>query len=137
MRNSIVFLSALSLAPYVVQAQALKRVYVVGHDTWEASSSMILSSGSGSAVAHAGVRRANTEQIANLAKACTDITVTSDSSKADLFIVWDTKTWAQTSWAGHQNEFTVYNKACDLVGAGEAHAVSGAAKDIYKILHQH
>jgi hypothetical protein len=137
MRNPIVLLLTLILAAYAVQAQTVRRVYVVDHDTWEASSTMILNSGNGSFTAHAGVRRVNTEQITNLAKVCTDITVTNDSSKADFFIVWDTKTWAQTSWTGHQNEFAIYNRTGDLVGAGESHAISGAAKDICKILHQH
>jgi hypothetical protein len=119
-----------------VQAQESKRVYIVDHDSWEASSAAILNSGSGVATAQAGIRRVNTEQVNNLAKACSKIVVTSDPSKADLFVVWDTKTWQQTSWTGHQNEFAVYNRGGDLVGSGDAHTISGAAKDVCKILQK-
>ena len=119
-----------------IQAQTSKRVYVVDHDSWEASSAAILNSGNGVATAQAGIRRVNTEQVNNLAKACPSIVVTSDSAKADLFVVWDTKTWQQTSWTGHQNEFAVYNRGGDLVGSGDSHTISGAAKAACKILQK-
>jgi hypothetical protein len=35
-----------------------------------------------------------------------------------LVVVWDTKTWQQTSWSGHQNEYTVYDSKGDLVKWG-------------------
>jgi hypothetical protein len=49
-------------------------------------------------------------------------------------VVWDTKTWQQTSWSGHQNEYTVYDSKGDLVGSGAAHKMTNAAKEICGIL---
>lgn len=135
-------LVVLACALSALAQQSTVRVYVADRDEWESSSvaythaevnrdSGSLNSGARS---QSGIRRVNTEQVKNLNKACPSVTITGDPSKADYFIVWDVKTWQQTSWAGHQNEYTVYQKDGDLLGSGDAHTISGAAKGICKAL---
>jgi len=70
------------------------------------------------------------QAIKTLNHACPSLTITSSREKADFIVVWDIKTWAQTSWSGHQNEFAVYDKAGDLIKSGAAHKQTNAAKDI-------
>ncbi len=139
--------------PTMTAAQNAKRVLIADRDTWEASSTSFVH-GSETAECHqdsgcgengsltagsrsqAGIRRVNTEQVKNLNKACPDLGITNNPARADYFVVWDVKTFAQTSWTGHQNEFTIYDKAGDLVGSGDAHTISGAAKNICKLLQK-
>jgi hypothetical protein len=51
-----------------------------------------------------------------------------------IFLSWDSKTWQQTSWGGHENEFTLYNAEKDVLGTGAAHHMKNAAKDICKLI---
>ena len=106
------------------------RVLIVDKDSFQAAGVAV----NGVAGFQAGVRPINTEQVKSFNKACPAITITSNPERADYIVVWDTKTWAQTSWSGHQNEFAVYDKAGDLVGSGATHKISNAAKDICKIV---
>lgn len=102
------------------------RVFVADRDSFEAS---------GNAVSvKAGVRRFNSEQINALNKSCPAVAVTSVRDSADFLVVWDTTSWEQTSWSGHQNQFSVYAKNSDLIQTGKAHRLSAAAKDICKVL---
>lgn len=101
------------------------RVFVGSHESWQQASTIVASSYSGAT---------HTEQIKTLAKECSAVTITDDSARADFFVSWDSKTWQQTSWGGHENEFSVYNAAKDLVGSGNAHHMKNAARDICKLL---
>lgn len=148
-----IFALFIVLPTVMARAQNVKRVLVADRDTWEASSTSFLhgrqtaechqeagcgENGSLTAESHsqAGIRRVNTEQVKNLNKVCPEVGITNNPAHADYFVVWDVKTFSQTSWTGHQNEFTIYNKAGDLVGSGDAHTISGAAKDICKLLQK-
>lgn len=101
------------------------RVFVGSHESWQQASTIVASSYSGAT---------HTEQIKTLAKECSAVTITDDSARADFFVSWDSKTWQQTSWGGHENEFSVYSAAKDLVGSGNAHHMKNAARDICKLL---
>lgn len=101
------------------------RAYIGTHDSWIDASSVV-------GTATSGATRA--EQIKTFAKECRDVTITDDRSRADFFVAWDSKTWQQTSWVGHENEFTVYNAAKDMVGSGAAHHMKNAARDICKMI---
>jgi hypothetical protein len=76
------------------------------------------------------------EQIRLLGQACPAIAITEDATGADFIVRWESKTWQQTSWAGHQQEFTLLNPAKEVLGAGAAHQVKNAAKDICKLITQ-
>jgi hypothetical protein len=101
------------------------RIYLTDHESWQQASSLVATTYSGAT---------KTEQVKTLAKACPEITVTGDPSKADFFLSWDSKTWQQTSWSGHENEFTLYNADKDVLGTGDAHHMKNAAKDICKMV---
>jgi hypothetical protein len=101
------------------------RVYLTDHESWQQSSTLV-------ATTYTGATK--TEQVKTLSKACPAITITGDPAKADLFLSWDSKTWQQTSWGGHENEFTLYNAEKDLLGTGAAHHMKNAAKDICKLI---
>lgn len=101
------------------------RVFVGNHETWQQASTIVTGSYSGAT---------RSEQLKTLAKDCSAITITDDPARADFFVAWDSKTWQQTSWGGHENEFTVYNSAKDMVGSGAAHHMKNAARDICKLL---
>jgi formylmethanofuran dehydrogenase subunit B len=101
-------------------------VFVADRDSFEASGNSV--------VVKAGVRRFNSEQINALNKSCPAVSVTSVRDAADFVVVWDTTSWEQTSWSGHQNQFSVYAKNGDLIETGKAHRLSAAAKDICKVL---
>ena len=75
-----------------------------------------------------------TEQIKTLANACPTVTITGDPAKADFFLSWDSKTFQQTSWHGHENEFTLYSADKDVLGTGAAHYMKNAAKDIRDLI---
>ena len=79
----------------------------------------------------------NAQQIATLNKACPEIKIIADSKDADLIVVWDSKTWNETTWAGHQQEFVIYNPAGEVVSSGMSHKISNAAKDICKAIIKH
>lgn len=74
------------------------------------------------------------EQIRMLHQFCPDIQVTEDLSKADLVLRWESKTWQQTSWKGHQQEYTLYSPVKDVLGSGASHHIKNAAKDICKLI---
>jgi predicted secreted Zn-dependent protease len=101
------------------------RVFVSDHESWQQASTIV--AGTYSGATHA-------EQVKTLAKGCPAITITDDQARANFFVAWDSKTWQQTSWGGHENEFTVYNSAKDMIGSGAAHHMKNAAKDICKLL---
>ena len=121
MRNTILLLLAASA---FAETSPIK-VYVTNHESWQQSSALVTGS-------YTGATRA--EQTKTLAKGCPSITITDDQAKANYTVAWDSKTWQQTSWGGHESEFTVYNSANDMVGAGDAHHMKNAAKDICKLL---
>ena len=75
----------------------------------------------------------HSEQIRTLAKACPAVVITDDRASADFIVRWESKTWQQTSWSGHQQEFTLYNMNRDVLGTGSAHQLKNAAKDICKL----
>ncbi len=101
-------------------------IFVVDHDNYEVA-----------AVAGAvqvGVRPAHSEQVKDLVEECPAVTITTDRNAADYVVDWTLKTWGQTSWSGHQNEFVVYDRKGTSIGAGETHRASMAAKDICRMI---
>jgi hypothetical protein len=76
----------------------------------------------------------HSEQIRLLSQACPVIAITEDVAGADFIVRWESKTWQQTSWTGHQQEFTLLNPAKEVLGTGAAHHVKNAAKDICKLI---
>lgn len=74
------------------------------------------------------------EQVSNLSKACPAVKIVASAADSDFIVVWDSKTWEQTSWSGHQQEWFIYNSAGEVVASGVAHKISNAAKDICKAL---
>jgi len=109
-------------------AQEKPRVYVVDRDEWKLSGGFAGNAGS----IQAGVRRDYTEILKTFAQACPQVTFTSDRAKADYAVVLDHKTWRETSWTGHQNEFVIFNRAEDLIYSGATHEMKTAAKDSCK-----
>jgi hypothetical protein len=106
------------------------RVFVTDHDSWQESGHFAATENSASASYSGNVRRISIEQMKSLHKACPQVTITSQPAGADFVVVWDTKTWQQTSWSGHQNEYTVFNAKGDLVGSGADHKIANAAKGV-------
>jgi hypothetical protein len=74
------------------------------------------------------------EQIRLLSQTCPAMAITEDATGADFIVRWESKTWQQTSWAGHQQEFTLLNPAKEVLGTGAAHHAKNAAKDICKLI---
>jgi hypothetical protein len=110
------------------------RVLVIDRDSWTESGTSVATKDVATSSYHAGIQEMHTEQVKTLNKSCPAVTITVDKANADLVVVWDTKTWQQTAWSGHQNEYTVYNSKGDLVGSGAAHKMTNAAKEICGIL---
>lgn len=131
----IVILASFVLA-IAQQAPQKTRVYVVDKDSWAESGGFSASNGTATASYHAGVRHISTEQIKSLNQACPAITITGALPSSDFVVVWDTKTWAETSWSGHQNEYVIYASNGDVVYTGAAHKISNAAKEICKAITQ-
>jgi hypothetical protein len=101
------------------------RVFLTDHESWQQASTLVPGTYTGAT---------HSEQVKTLSKGCPAITITGDPNAANFTVAWDSKTWQQTSWGGHENEFTVYNKAKDVVGTGSAHHMKNAAKDICKLI---
>jgi len=114
------------------QSNPTIRVFVVDKDSWQESGGFVATQNGAAGNYQASVRHVSTEQIKSLNQACPSLTITAAKESADFIVVWDTKTWAQTSWSGHQNEYVVYNPKGDVVFTGAAHKISNAAKDICK-----
>jgi hypothetical protein len=110
------------------------RVFITDRDAWAESGTAVATKDSAIASFQAGIQRGHTEQVKTLSKSCLRVTITADKASADLVVVWDTKTWQQTSWSGHQNEYAIYNSKGDLMGSGAAHKMTNAAKDICGVL---
>src|SRR5271169_1955323 len=113
-------------------AQEKPRVYLVDRDEWKLSGGFAATETSAAGTIHAGVRRDYTEILKTFAQACPQVTFTDDRAKADYAVVLDHKTWNETSWTGHQNEFVIFNRAEDLIYSGATHNLKNAAKDSCK-----
>jgi len=79
---------------------------------------------------HCQAHAASPQQIHTLAKACPELRITGSIEEAEFLVVWDSKTWNETSWGGRQQEYVIYNQAGDVIASGDAHRISAAAKDI-------
>ena len=101
------------------------RVFLTDHESWRQSSTLVAGSYSGAT---------HSEQVKTLAKECPAVTITADPTAANFTLAWDSKTWQQTSWGGHENEYTIYNSAKDVVGTGATHHMKNAGREICKIL---
>jgi hypothetical protein len=113
-------------------AQERPRVYLVDRDEWKLSGGFAATETSSVGSIHAGVRRDYTEILKTFAQACPQVTFTDDRTKADYAIVLDHKTWMETSWTGHENEFVIFNRAGDLSYSGATDKMKKAAKDSCK-----
>ena len=105
-------------------------------DSWHESGGFVATQDGASGTYHGSVRHISTEQIKSLNKACPEVTITAVAESASFIVVWDTKTYAETSWGGHQNEYVVYNQKGDVIYTGAAHKISNAAKDICRAVMQ-
>lgn len=76
----------------------------------------------------------HSEQIRLLSQTCPAVAITEDAKGANFILRWESKTWQQTSWAGHQQEFTLLNSTKDVLETGAAHQAKSAAKDICKLI---
>jgi hypothetical protein len=85
-------------------------------------------------VSDRGHHPGDAQQVSNLNKACPAIKIVGDLKEADLAIVWDSKTWNETTWGGHQQEWFIYNQDAEVVASGMSHKISNAAKDICKAI---
>ena len=110
----------------------MPRVYVVDRDEWKLSGGFAATETSAAGSIRAGVRRDYTEILKTFAQACPQVTFTDDRAKADYAVVLDHKTWSETSWTGHQNEFVIFNRAEDLIYSGATDRIKTAAKDSCK-----
>src|SRR5260370_32308006 len=115
----------LLMAGFAFAGDTTIRVYLTDHESWQQSSTLV--AGSYTGATHA-------EQVKTLAKGCPAVTITADPAAADFTLAWDSKTWQQTSWSGHENEFTIYTRAKDVIGSGAAHHMKNAAKDICRLI---
>lgn len=116
----------LCCAAALAQQSSKPLIFLIDHDAYEVAAA-------GNAV-QAGIRPAHSEQVKDLVEECPAVTITTDRSSADYVVDWTLKTWGQTSWSGHQNEFAVYDRKGTSIGAGETHRASMAAKDICALL---
>ena len=115
----------LLIAGFGFSADKPVRVFLTDHESWQKASTVVAGSYTGAT---------HSEQVKTLSKGCPSIIITGDPTAADFTVAWDSKTWQQTSWGGHENEFTVYNAAKDVIGVGSAHHMKNAAHDICKLL---
>jgi hypothetical protein len=130
-RQSILALFWLYLTLHTC-AQEKPRVYVVDRDEWKLSGGFAATETSAAGSIRAGVRRDYTEILKTFAQACPLVTFTDDRTKAEYEVVLDHKTWSETSWTGHQNEFVIWNRSGDLIYSGATHNLKNAAKDSCK-----
>jgi hypothetical protein len=110
------------------------RAYLVDRDEWKLSGGFAATGTSAAGSIHAGVRRDYTEILKTFARTCPQTTFTNDRTKADYAVVLDHKTWMETSWTGHQNEYVIFNRAGDLIYSGAADKMKNAAKDSCKAI---
>lgn len=129
-----IVLAALLVLPASCLAQNRPRVSIVDRDEWQQTGTLVGSNGTVVAHEEGRVVHDHTELTKSLNKACPALTITLDEKSADYVIVWDHKTWQQTSWAGHQNEVAIYNRNKDLMASFAAHKMDAAARDICKSL---
>jgi hypothetical protein len=76
----------------------------------------------------------NAQQVSNLNKSCPEIKIVGVMKDADFAVVWDSKTWNETTWGGHQQEWFLYNQDAEVIASGMSHKISNAAKDICKAI---
>lgn len=125
-------LALLALAIPLLAAQSMSqetqhpRVFLLNNDSFEISAT--------GGVAHGQVRPMSAEQTKDLSLGCPAIVITASREKADFVVNWKTKGWDQTSWTGHQNDFSIYNTSGDLIATGQSHRASAAAKDICNLI---
>jgi hypothetical protein len=118
--------AALILVSAIAAAAQQPRVYITEQAPWLEASNLVTP-----AATYAPTR---TEQIRNLAQYCPTVTITEDQAKADLILVWESKSYQQTRWGGHEHEWTLYNPQKDLLASGATYHMKSAAKDICKAL---
>ena len=110
------------------------RVYLVDRDEWKLSGGFAATGTSAAGSIHAGVRRDYTEILKTFSRACPQVTFTGDRTKADYAVVLDHKTWMETPWTGHENEYVIFNRAGDLIYSGATDKMKNAAKDSCKAI---
>jgi len=113
-------------------ARERPRVYIVDRDEWKLSGGFAATATSAAGSIQGGVRRDYTEILKTFAQTCPQVTFTNDRATADYAVVLDHKTWNETPWTGHQNEFVIFNRAEDLIYSGATHNMKNAAKDSCK-----
>lgn len=102
------------------------RVYVAEQAPWIEASNLVAP-----AATNAPSR---TEQIRNLSHYCPAVMITEDQAKANLILVWESKSYQQTRWGGHEHEWALYNPQKDLLSSGATYHMKNAAKDVCKAI---
>jgi hypothetical protein len=120
------FLILLVSAPLLAQQAKETRVYVAEQAPWLDASNLVTPSATNAP--------SRTEQIRNLAQYCPSVIITEDQAKADLILVWESKSYQQTRWGGHEHEWTLYNPQKDLLASGATYHMKNAAKDVCKAI---
>jgi hypothetical protein len=116
-----------------VYASAQPRVFIGDRITYHESG--FVSAANGTAVGSVqGSTRGNTEQVKTLNKACPAVTIVNSPETADFVISWESKTYQETPWGSHQQEFAVYKASGELLGSGGTHKIGNAGKEICRIL---
>jgi hypothetical protein len=116
---ALIFLSAIAGAEQ-------PRVYVTEQAPWLEASNLVAP-----AVTYAPTR---TEQISNLSHYCPAMAITEDQARATFILVWESKSYQQTRWGGHEHEWNLYSPQKDLLASGATYHMKSAAKDICKAL---
>ncbi len=78
--------------------------------------------------------RGNTEQVKTLNKVCPDVVIVNRQEGADFVVSWESRTYQETPWGSHQQEFAVYKANGELVGSGATHKIGNAGKEVCKII---
>lgn len=118
------YLAILLLLVTLSFAREKPRVFLSNQQSWIEASNLVAP-----AATYAPDR---TEQIGNLAHYCPGAVITEDRAKADLFLVWESKSYQQTRWGGHEHEWALYNADKEVIATGAEYHMKNAAKDICK-----
>jgi hypothetical protein len=118
----------------ITSAQDKPRVFITTPDQRHSSSEVTTSGQQTQGVTETNSLVGQPELVKTLNQACPEVIITNEQTKADYVVVWDHKTWRQTSWTGHQNDIAIYNRAGDLISSAASQKMPSIAKDACKAI---